>query len=137
MRVLVCGSRTFNDHIAVEAFLEGVYFQTADHYEGIVPDLKFVVIEGGARGADALARRWAESASHRSVPVILEEYPADWDHDGNRAGYIRNKKMLEEGQPHYVVAFVDKPLPESKGTAMMVDLARRAGVPTWVVGCSS
>ncbi len=41
--------------------------------------------------------------------------------------------MLDEGKPDVVVAFVDKPLAESKGTKMMVDLAVQAGVHAYVI----
>lgn len=36
--------------------------------------------------------------------------------------------MLDEGKPDLVLAFVDKPLDQSKGTAHMVRIATEAGV---------
>lgn len=56
------------------------------------------------------------------VPVIV--YHADWNAHGRSAGPIRNAKMLAEGKPDLVVAF-----PGGKGTAHMVGIARKAGVP--------
>ena len=76
-----------------------------------------------ARGADTLADKWAAANGHRS-----EGYPADWDTYGRRAGFLRNKQMLEEGKPDLVVAF-----PGGKGTEMMISLARCAGVETSIV----
>jgi hypothetical protein len=76
------------------------------------------IIEGGARGADKLARQWAED---RGVPVAT--YPAEWDRHGVSAGPIRNRQMLEDGKPDMVLAF-----PGGKGTANMVEQAHRAGV---------
>jgi hypothetical protein len=77
------------------------------------------VIEGGARGADTLAREWAIT---NSVPY--RTFPADWDKHGKSAGAIRNNQMVVEGQPRLVVAF-----PGGPGTANMVRLARTAGIP--------
>lgn len=110
MRVLVCGGRAYGDSHRV--------FQVLDtlHREAGID----VVIEGGARGADALARSWAE---HPYGCGSVETYEADWETHGTFAGPARNKRMLEEGKPDLVVAF-----PGGKGTADMVRKARKAGV---------
>ena len=107
MRFLVCGGRKFNDYNRLEHIL--------NFYVGLPTD---VIIHGGAQGADYLAGVWA---SVHGVPV--EVYPAEWDKYGKSAGYIRNAKMLKEGRPHIVIAF-----PGGKGTKMMVELAKKAGV---------
>lgn len=118
MRVLVCGSRTFDDGGVVASVLYGL---VAKHGP-------ITVIEGGAPGADTHAGAWAElrGAQH-------EHYPADWDRHGKAAGPIRNQQMLDEGKPDVVWAFVDKPLVDSRGTHDMVQRAKRAGLPTYVV----
>lgn len=77
------------------------------------------IIAGKATGADSAAVDWA-SVNWCS----FKEYPADWKTHGKAAGYIRNKQMLEEGKPNFVLAF-----PGGKGTANMVKLAEDAGVP--------
>ncbi len=128
MRVLVCGSRTFQDRAHLEAVLHGLCYVYYGNWVFGEDDKEFIVIQGGARGADELADQWADS-----VRTEVLEFPADWDRYGKRAGYVRNQQMLDEGQPDLVVAFVDKPLPESRGTAMMVDIARKAGIKTIVV----
>lgn len=51
----------------------------------------FVIISGGARGADTLARVYA---FERDIP--FEEYPAKWDVYGKSAGYRRNAEMVKE-----------------------------------------
>lgn len=118
MRVLVCGSRTFDNEGLLYLTLSSLHF-----------DNEFsCVIEGEAKGADTLAREWAES---RLVPV--ERYPADWGTHGRAAGPIRNRMMLEEGKPDLVVAFLAKSLAESKGTANMVKQAMAAGVKVQLV----
>ena len=120
MRVLVCGSRTFSDPLAVYSVLFGLTATVGD-------DPDFVVIQGGANGADRLAANWADDFGCHSIEV-----PADWDRHGKAAGPIRNHKMLEH-KPDVVWAFVDKPLVASRGTNDMVVRARSAGIPTYVV----
>lgn len=116
MRLLVCGSRTF-------AFRRAV-FETLDNVHKLRPIT--CIIEGGATGADALAGLWAKE-NH----IELIEVPADWKTHGKAAGPIRNKEMLRLN-PDKVFAFVDKPLKESRGTAHMVSIATKEGVPTKV-----
>lgn len=41
--------------------------------------------------------------------------------------------MIEQ-EPDLVLAFADKPLTQSKGTFDMVKRARKAGVPTFIIG---
>jgi hypothetical protein len=105
MRVLVCGGRDYFNYERVEEVLDSL--QPID-----------VIIQGGASGADNQAAHYA--ALHW---MDCEEYPAHWEEHGKKAGYIRNKQMLEEGKPDLVIAF-----PGGKGTANMVKLAREAGV---------
>jgi len=85
----------------------------------------FTVIEGEATGADTLAR---ETAKLLDLP--FEPYPAQWEKYGRAAGPIRNSQMLLEGKPNAVVAFHTN-LAQSKGTANMVNQARKAGLPVW------
>ena len=108
LRVLVCGGRDFNDALTLGSWLGGIWKK-----QGIS-----LIIEGGARGADFMAK---EFAKWKGIPV--ETYPADWDRDGKAAGPIRNKRMLVEGKPDLVVAFKG-----GRGTANMVEQARKAGV---------
>lgn len=108
MRVLVCGGRGYNDRSRVTDVLCALHFKA-----GVS-----CVIEGGARGADRLARDWANTSI---VPV--ETYEADWENQGSFAGPARNARMLAEGKPDLVIAF-----PGGRGTADMMRKARKAGV---------
>jgi YspA, cpYpsA-related SLOG family len=114
-RILVCGSRTWSDIEAIRTVLD------------TRPDTGVVLIHGGARGADRLAGQYA---AERGWPV--ESYPADWNRHGKAAGFIRNQRMIDEGRSTEVVAFTDKPLHESRGTADMVRRSRRSGIPVFV-----
>jgi hypothetical protein len=81
-----------------------------------------VIIEGGAKGADSIARDWAMS---RQRPLLI--FPAHWDRYGRAAGPMRNKQMLEKGKPDIVLAYHND-LEHSKGTRNMVDQASKAGL---------
>jgi predicted polyphosphate/ATP-dependent NAD kinase len=113
VRVLVTGGRKYANRARVYSALDAVH---AKH--GIS-----LLIEGGARGADRLARDWAKL---RRVPH--ETCEADWDRYGNAAGGIRNSQMLADWKPEAVVAFKG-----GTGTADMVAKAERARVPVWRV----
>lgn len=106
MRVIVCGGRDYND--------------AATMFRALTEHGVTWLAEGGANGADWLARHWALSQSPR-VPVTT--YPADWEQHGKAAGPIRNQFMLENAKPDAVIAF-----PGGKGTADMVRRAKAAGV---------
>lgn len=128
-RILVCGGRDFTNYELLRETLDDIIFErawtlTEDVYGNFLPNV--VIIHGGAKGADLLADQWA---------VVnwagLEEYKAEWDKYGNRAGPIRNQRMLDEGKPQLVVAF---PTPNSKGTWDMIRRAKRHGIETIIVG---
>lgn len=106
MRVLVCGGRNYSDRTNV--------FRTLD---ALIPPAD-MIIEGGANGADALAREWAHDGG---VPCLT--HSANWRAYGRRAGPIRNREMLERWKPDVVIAF-----PGGHGTNDMVRAALAAKV---------
>lgn len=114
MRVLVCGGRHYKNLAAVEHAL------TVLHAKRCIT----VLIEGGATGADCLARRWAEKHG-----ITVMTFPADWKKFGRQAGPWRNNAMLYQGKPDGVVAF-----PGGAGTANMISQAEAAGVKVWRTG---
>lgn len=111
MKILVCGSREFNDYKLFEKVLDG--YEITE------------IIQGEARGADILGRKYAEV---RGIKVT--GFPALWELHGKRAGPIRNAKMLKEGQPEFIVAFRG---PNSRGTQNMIDQSTKAGVPVRII----
>lgn len=121
MRVLVCGSRHFKDKELLDQTLSEILEENIRRKEWIV------IINGGARGADTLARDWAIEKD-----LFAETYIADWDKYGRAAGPIRNADMLRLGKPDLVVAFL---LPGSKGTKNMIDLATKANIPIKEIIC--
>lgn len=109
MKVLVCGGRDFSNRAFMWIELDRLH---AKH-------LFTALIQGGARGADALASEWA--AARPGIQRYVCK--ADWDKHGKAAGPMRNKRMLE-WKPDLVVAFEG-----GRGTLNMVTQARDAGVP--------
>lgn len=109
-RILVCGGRNFSD--SKKFILE----MNRLKYHKFAP--KFCVIQGGASGADRLARDWAMQIGQ---PVI--EVPANWGFFGAAAGPIRNIWMLEYCAPDLVVAF-----PGGRGTQNMIAKSYAHGI---------
>jgi hypothetical protein len=124
MRLLACGSRDFEDkHGVLYAVIDGMCWKA--ELEGWL-----YLVEGEAPGADTLAKRAAETSP---TGATIVPFPADWEQYGRRAGPIRNQQMLDEGKPELVIAFINKPLEESRGTYDMVKRAWAADLPVVVV----
>lgn len=116
--VLVCGGRDFSSWARVLDVLDKVAARC---------DVT-AIRHGKARGADALAGRWARL---RGIPEQPD--PADWnryrDQHPNPAGPIRNERMATTVPvPVLCVAF-----PGRGGTADMVCRAEAHGIRTWVL----
>lgn len=109
IRIIVCGGRDFRGRALVERTLDTLH---AKHRIALV-------IQGGAAGADALARAWAKRRG-----VACETHEAEWQTYGRAAGPLRNARMLADGAPDLVVAF-----PGGKGTRDMTERAEAASVP--------
>lgn len=123
MRVLVTGGRLFgvqrSQRHLVEAALQSTLEAEADRLGSEDDEIEFIVIQGGANGADKAARDWAVKNGHVSLT-----FDAPWGHYGSSAGPIRNGWMLQYGKPDLVLAF-----PGGLGTANMVSQAEAAKVP--------
>jgi hypothetical protein len=113
-RILVCGGRDFDNKEFV--------FDRLDMLDGKLDGID-VIINGGAKGADTLATRWAKI---RGIDVVTFE--AKWKTYGKSAGAIRNAQMLTDGKPDLVVAF-----PGGKGTINMIRQAKKKGITILVV----
>lgn len=124
MRVLVCGGRDFGHPVPVSDPLhqkrqhEWIYLHVTLNQMLGSKKRDVVLITGNAKGADQQAEIWAEKNGVRN-----EIYPANWKLHGKAAGPIRNKQMLEEGKPDWVIAF-----PGGNGTEHMCRIARNADV---------
>ena len=82
------------------------------------------IVHGNAQGADRIAAQEAEKAG-----MLIERHDAQWGTYGKAAGPIRNAHMASLGAD-LCIAFWDG---QSKGTAGMVDEAKKAGIPVVLV----
>lgn len=106
MILLVTGGREYACAATVENALAPF------NHEGVI------LVQGGAAGADRLAKLWAE---RNGIPCA--EIKAYWGLFGKSAGGVRNTAMLLL-RPDLCVAF-----PGNRGTADMVAKCGAAGVP--------
>jgi hypothetical protein len=81
------------------------------------------IVSGGARGVDALGKRYAEENG-----LLYTEFPAEWDKYGKSAGYKRNVLIVDHAE--YLLAFWDQ---KSPGTKHSIDLAKKKGIPIGVI----
>lgn len=116
MRVLICGGRRFSDL--------KLLFDTLDRMHA--SRTFSMVINGGARGADAMARVWA-----RNNGIEILTFHPDWAKHGRAAGPIRNQRMIERGRLDLVIAF-----PGGAGTADMIARSRAVSLEVMVIPCS-
>lgn len=114
MKILVAGSRTFFDYNLMEKILLGFP----------KPSL---IIEGGARGADSLAKQYA--INHQ---INVKEVPADWNRFSKSAGYKRNVKMakLLDKDEDMAVVFWDG---KSIGSKHMIDILNEYNIECFVI----
>ncbi len=107
MRVAIVGSRDFTD------------FEKLEHeiLKRISVDKIEKVVSGGAKGADTLARLFAEK---HQIPFV--EFKADWARYGRGAGPLRNTTIIENAD--IVFAF---PTATSRGTHDSIRKAKEMG----------
>ena len=128
IRIIVAGYREFNDYTFVKSKIHELLFRLIDEYEGLEKsDIRF--ISGTCRGVDKLGERYANEYGYK-----LSEFPANWKLYHNSAGYERNKQMadfaVQDGSIGILLAFTcDK----SKGTKLMIDLAKKNGLEVNIV----
>lgn len=119
-RVIVAGSRTFND-----------YFIFCRILDPLLKDVGDVILVSGdaSKGPDRMAIEYANDKG-----ILCRKFPANWDEHGKSAGYIRNAEMAENAE--ILIAIWDG---KSKGTRHMIDIAQRKGlkVLVFIVDCKS
>jgi len=78
MKIAIVGTRTFNDYISLKEFIfKHIKFEDITH-----------IVSGGAKGADALAEKFAKEYGFYDNNFIVHK--ANWSYYGNYAGNIRN-----------------------------------------------
>lgn len=112
MKLAIVGTRTFSDYQKFKESMTQFGWQTD------------TIISGGARGADALAKQYAEE--NPSIKYI--EYLPDWTKHGKAAGPIRNELIIKDCD--MVLCFWDG---ASRGTASSLSIAKRLKKTTIVI----
>jgi hypothetical protein len=114
-RVLVTGGREFALPDAIHQVLHPIHRRFGIQELG----------HGDAAGFDTLSKLWA---LRYGIPTrVYEATRAEWDVWGNRAGLIRNSRMLRLFRPNLCVAG-----PGGTGTADMRVKMIESGLPTLV-----
>ncbi|ALU99743.1 DUF2493 domain-containing protein [Campylobacter coli] len=118
MKLLVCGGRDYTD---IEHFNKEM-----DNVFSLYQNQIDTIIEGGARGADNMAKNYALKNK-----INLVEVKADWQHFGKAAGPIRNQRMLSMLDSNdCVLAFWNG---VSKGTKNMIEIARNKNIKVIII----
>ena len=112
--LLIAGSRNYTDYPELKRICDLLLKNQRD----------VLIVSGGARGADTLAKRYADERG-----FLFQEFPADWNKHGKAAGYIRNRQMHD-----YIARFPNRGCVlfwdgESKGTKQNIPLSEERHTP--------
>ena len=121
MKVVVSGSRGINNYD---------YVRNAFIFSGIWKRFKsnLTILHGACKNSpDIQAGKFAKNNA-----LKCEEYPADWDVHGKRAGMLRNIEMGKQADA--LVAIWDG---ISKGTKQMIDWCDNRGLYCYVLDIST
>lgn len=122
VRAIIAGGRDFTDGTLLERTADKILNPLAKEY-------KITIVSGKAKGADTKGEQYGRKRGYH-----IAEYPADWNTHGKRAGYLRNKEMavFASADDAYgiLIAFWDG---VSRGTKLMIDLAKEYGLEIHVV----
>lgn len=143
-KIIIAGSRGFTDSnsegLRIPAvapnYVQGLnYFLVSDIIEGFANSAEIdlnesIIVQGEANGVDLHAKNYAIQNE-----IDFENHPADWKTHGHKAGFIRNKKMLESiiDAPRPVLFAILSMHHDNKGTRNMIEQALATGVvEVWV-----
>jgi len=111
MKLLVVGSRSITDKSRINRYLDKFISRMSIT----------MIISGGARGVDTLAKKYGDD---REIPV--KEFIPDWS-IGKHAGFVRNEDMFKECD--VCIAFWDG---ESVGTKDNIRLSKKYNKPLYM-----
>jgi len=127
MRVIIAGSREFNDYELLKNETLHIFRELKS--EGFNTGREFVeIVSGGARGADILGERFA-----KQYGLEIKQFIPDWN-IGKQAGYLRNSEMSkyakQDSELGVLIAYHNG---VSKGTQHMINLATKDGLKVFIV----
>ena len=133
MRVIIAGSRDFNNYGLAEKECHRIFSQLAD--EGYIPSdvnesLPFIeIVSGHAIGADTLGERFAQD-----YKICVKYILPNWELFGKNAGYIRNAEMASyakrDADLGVLIAFHKN---NSRGTKQMIEIGHEHGLRVFVI----
>jgi len=112
-KIIIAGGRNFTDYEFLKQILDEVI--RVDDFE---------VVSGACQGVDTLGEQYAKDRN-LGLP---KRFKADWDTFGKGAGPIRNEEMARYADG--LIVFWDG---ESRGTKLMIDIAKRYGLEIKVI----
>lgn len=117
--LLIAGSRDFENYELLKQYTDYALRNRTEH---------IVIVSGGARGADALAKQYAYEKDYEYL-----EFCANWATFGKSAGYIRNEEMhkfISQFENRGALYFWDG---ESRGTAQNFDLDLKYNIKNFII----
>ncbi len=116
--IIIAGSRSFTDYKLLCQVMERMVSKLSE----------FIILSGGAEGADRLGERWALAPLNTSRCKAVKIFRPDWRKHGKSGGPIRNQEMVDEADA--LIAFHDG---SSPGTADVIRRAKTKGIRVKVV----
>lgn len=110
MKTIIAGSRGITDYNLVECVVCDSNFNISE------------VVCGCAKGVDTLGKKYAHNLS-----IKVTEFPADWNKQGKRAGYLRNIDMAMYSDA--LIAIWDG---DSSGTKHMIEISKKSKLKIYV-----
>lgn len=136
MRVIITGSRDWDDRATISAALDELWFAAKAVGE------RLIVAHGGARGADLIAHSWVVRRRNAGWAVEAQPMVPNYKKYGGRATHIRNAEMVRLGADA-CIAFINpcidtrchKQMPHgSHGATSTGELAESEGIKTSWIG---
>ena len=119
LRLIIAGSRDWENYSIVRSttneILTDIYFKH--------PFDTVQVVSGTAKGADLLGEQYAHEYNFN-----VKKFPANWEKEGKKAGYLRNIEMAENADA--CIVFWDG---QSKGSKHMIDMAEKYNLMLYIV----
>ena len=121
MKVIIAGSRTITQkNIVFASFFWGLAKFVEEGCK--LPLGEIEIVSGNAEGVDKIGEEMALLFKLR-----LTVFPANWKVYGKKAGYLRNVEMGDYAD--VLIAVWDG---KSKGTKMMIDIAKKKGLKVYI-----
>lgn len=116
----IVGSRSFHDYELLKYEADRIFKRKRLKN----PDYIFMIVSGGARGADRLGKQYANSRED----IIYREFRPNWAEHGKQAGMMRNCLIVQNS--NMVLSFWNG---KSKGTKHTMGFAQHVHKPLKVV----